>query len=38
MLEDENKAFLKKLWLALMGGKFLEIRVKHEVDGFGIRW
>ena len=30
--------FLKKLWLALVGGKFLDLQVEYEVDGFRIRW
>lgn len=37
MIEDGKEVFLKKMWLALMGAKFLELRVKYEVDGFGIR-
>ena len=38
MMVDGKKVFLKKLWLALMGGKFSELRVEYEVNGFGIRW
>ena len=29
--------FLKKLGLALMGGKFSELRVEYKANGFGIR-
>ena len=33
-----KKSVLKKLWLAWMGGRFLELQVEYEVNGFGIRW
>ena len=35
---DGNKVFLMNLWLALMGGKILELEVEFEVDGFEIKW
>ena len=34
----EKKVFLKKLWLALIGSKFLDLREEYEVDDFRIRW
>ena len=34
----KKKVFLKKLWLALIGGKFSELQVEYEVDDFGIIW
>ena len=37
MMVNEKKVFLKKLWLALVGDKFSELRVDYEVNGFGIR-
>ena len=38
MMVDVKHVFLKKPWLALMGGKSSELRGEYEVDGFGIRW
>ena len=38
MMVDGQKVFLKKLWLALMGGNFLELKAEYEFDGFGISW
>ena len=38
MIVDEKKVFLKKLSLALMEGKFLQLQVEYEVDGFEIWW
>ena len=38
MMVEEKKVFLKKMWLALMGGQSLELWVDYEVDGFVIRW
>ena len=35
MMLDGKKVFLR---LVLMGGKFSELRVGYEVNGFGIRW
>ena len=37
MRVDRKKVFLKRPWLALMGGKLLELRIEYEVDGFRIR-
>ena len=38
MMVDGKKVFLKKLWLALMVGNFLELKAEYEFDGFGISW
>ena len=38
MIVDGKRVFLKKLWLALLGSKFSELRVKYDVNGLGIRW
>ena len=37
MMVDGAKVILKKLWLVLLEGKILELRVEYAVDGFGIR-
>ena len=37
MMVDGKKVFLKKLFLALMRGKFSELRAEYEVNGFKIR-
>ena len=38
MMMDGKRVFLKKVWLALLGDKFSELRVKYDVNGLGIRW
>ena len=37
MMVDGKKCVFK-VWLALIGGKFSELRVEYEVNGFGTRW
>ena len=37
IMVERKKVFLKKLFLALMGGKFSELRVEYEFNGSGIR-
>ena len=37
MMIDGKKVFLK-VWLVLIGGKFSELQVEYEVNGFVIRW
>ena len=38
MMVDRKHLFLKRLWLALMVDKLLEVQVVYEVDEFEIRW
>ena len=37
MMVDGKKVFLKKVCVALIGGKYSELRVKYEFNGLGIR-
>lgn len=37
MIVDGKNVLLKKMWLAFMKDKFLELQVEYAVDGFGIR-
>ena len=38
MMVDGKKSVFKEGAIGFNGGKFLELQVEYEVNGFGIRW